>query len=76
MEQALQRLLWVLWPHMSVREILQMRTAAQAWNDASVYGSYCELFFCLMKRELADGEVLVGISGLRGFMRPWESRVQ
>ena len=33
---------------MCVSENLQMRVAAQAWNDASKYGSYCELFFFLM----------------------------
>ena len=37
--------LWeALWPYMSVPEILQVRAAAQAWNDASKYGPYWELF--------------------------------
>ena len=37
--------------HMCVFEILQMRVTAQAWNDASTYGTECQLFFILMKCE-------------------------
>ena len=35
-------------PHMCVPEIPQVRVTAQAWNDASKYGPYCELFFLLI----------------------------
>ena len=42
-----------LWPCMSLRETLQMRTAAPAWNDSSA-------FLVLVKNEPAEGEALVG----------------
>ena len=33
-----------LWSYVCVLEILQLHVAAQAWNNASKYGPYCELF--------------------------------
>ena len=42
-----------------VLEILQLRVAPQAWNNASTCGPYCELFFFLMMNEQGDGEAAV-----------------
>ena len=43
-EQVLEGHLWeALWPYMSVPEILQVRTSAQPWNEASNCGLCCEL---------------------------------
>ena len=64
-----------LWPCTGVPEILQMRTAAQAWNIASKYGPYCELFFFLIKNELVEGEAFVGMRfGLCDCIRTVETR--
>ena len=37
-----------------------MRTSAEAWNNASKYGPYCELFFFFVKNERAKGEEFIG----------------
>ena len=75
MEQVLEGLLWeALWLFMSVPEILQMRAAAQAWNNVSRYGPYCEVFLFLMKNESAGGEAFVGTPfGLCDCMRTLDS---
>ena len=57
----------VVWPCISVLEILQMRTAAQAWNDANQYWPYCELFFFLMKREVLAGSLFGQCDGMRAW---------
>ena len=63
MEQVLDGpLSEALWPYMGVPELLQMRTAAQAWNDSTRY-------------EPADGEAFVGSPfGLCDCIRVVESR--
>ena len=54
---------------MCVPEILQLRVAAQAWNNTSKYGPYCELFCFLMRHEPGDGEAVVcSLLGLYGYM--------
>ena len=61
-EQVLEGLFWeALWFFMCVPEILQMHVTAQKWNDASKFGTYCELFCFLMRRE--PGDVLDGDQG-------------
>ena len=76
MEQVLEGPLWeAQWPYMCVPEILQARVAAQNSNNAGKHGPYCELFFCLMKHEPADGEAQMDLSsGLCDYMRAVESR--
>ena len=76
MEQVLETTLWeALWPSLTVPEILQMRTAAQAWNDSTRRGLYCEMFFFLMKNEPADVEAFMGtLIGLCDYIWTVEAR--
>ena len=56
-----------------------MRMASQGWNNAGKYGTYCELFFFLMKGKRADGELPFRSvrlhAGSGGERRSWSRRL-